>query len=144
MADAQALTRFVDGEVALAAVNAPGYAVLSGPHAAIDRVEEALAADKVATRRLHTSHAFHSSMMDPILAEFEAHVAGVRLSAPRLPFVSTLTDRWADAAVTQARYWSDQLRSTVLFADALRAVTAPTQPGRKAPAVPRGRPGTAH
>jgi acyl transferase domain-containing protein/SAM-dependent methyltransferase len=133
MADAQALTRFADGEVALAAVNAPGYAVLSGPHAAIDRVEAELAAEKVATRRLHTSHAFHSSMMDPILAEFEAHVAGVRLSAPVLPFVSTLTGFWADAAVTRPRYWSDQLRSTVLFADALRTVTAPTSPIEKHP-----------
>jgi len=133
MADADTLVRFVDGEVSLAAVNAPGYAVLSGPHAGIDRVEAALAADKVATRRLHTSHAFHSSMMEPILGEFEARVAGVRLSAPTLPFVSTKTGRWADAAVAQAHYWSEQLRSTVRFADALRAVTAAGSPIKKHP-----------
>nr|UXE45871.1 2-methoxy-6-polyprenyl-1,4-benzoquinol methylase, mitochondrial [uncultured bacterium] len=128
MADAGALGRFVVAEVSLAAVNAPGYAVLSGPHASIDRVEAQLAAERIATRRLHTSHAFHSSMMEPILAEFEAHVAGVRLSPPKLPFVSTLSGRWADVAVTRPRYWSDQLRSTVRFADALRAVRADGSP----------------
>lgn len=60
MAPAEELDRFVDGDVSLAAVNAPTLSVLSGPHAAIDRVEEALRRESVAARRLHTSHAFHS------------------------------------------------------------------------------------
>jgi len=133
MADAGSVGRFVDGEVSLAAVNAPGYSVLSGPNHAIDRVEAVLAAESIAARRLHTSHAFHSSMMEPVLADFERHVAEVNLSPPSIPFVSTMTGEWADAAVMQPRYWSDQLRSTVRFADALRAVGAAGSPVDKHP-----------
>lgn len=133
MADTATVGRFLDRDVSLAGENAPGYSVLSGPDAAIDRVEAALASEKIAVRRLHTSHAFHSSMMDPILATFEDRVAGFRLTEPTVPFVSTLSGRWADAAVTQPRYWSDQLRSPVRFADALRAVGAANSPVDKHP-----------
>ncbi len=106
-------------DVSLAAVNAPGYWVLSGPEAAIDSLESALEAASLPARRLHTSHAFHSAMMDPILAEFEDVVAGVRLSPPTIPFASTLSGGWTDGDVTQPRYWSAQLRSPVRFADGL-------------------------
>ena len=75
-------------------------------------------------RRLHTSHAFHSSMMDPILPEFEALVANVRLASPAIPFVATLRGEWADGAVLDPSYWSAQLRETVRFADSLRTLTA--------------------
>jgi phthiocerol/phenolphthiocerol synthesis type-I polyketide synthase E len=125
MADADSVARFIDNRVSLAAVNAPGYSVLSGPHEAIDVVERALAREKIATRRLHTSHAFHSAMMDPVLNEFEDSVASVRLHEPKIPFASTLTGHWADAAVTKPQYWSNQLRSEVRFADALRTVEGP-------------------
>jgi phthiocerol/phenolphthiocerol synthesis type-I polyketide synthase E len=124
MAPAATLERFAGGELSIAAINAPGYSVLSGPDAAIDRVEVALTAEAIAARRLHTSHAFHSSMMDPILAEFEQLVAKVRLGTPSIPFASTLTGEWVTGAVTQPGYWSTQLRSTVRFADALRVLTA--------------------
>src|SRR5207248_1959523 len=77
MAPADELEPFVDGEVSLAAVNAPAPSVLSGPPAAIKRVEALLGSREIAARRQHTSHAFHSSMMDPILAEFEALVMAV-------------------------------------------------------------------
>ncbi len=124
MAPASALEPFVGGDVSLAAVNGPGYSVLSGPDAAIDRVEAALARESIAARRLHTSHAFHSSMMDPILREFEEVVAAVPLSPPSLPFAATLTGEWAGSAVTSPWYWSAQLRSTVRFADAVRTIAS--------------------
>ena len=70
-------------------------------------------------------------MMDPILGEFEDLVAGVPLSAPAIPFVATLTGEWANGDVTQAGYWSAQLRSTVRFADArARARRATKSAGR--------------
>ena len=125
MASAENVERFVDGEVSLAAINAPGFTVLSGPHHAIDRVEAVLARESVAARRLHTSHAFHSAMMEPILGEFEQLVSGVRLNKPNIPFVATLTGEWADGPVTRPEYWSAQLRSTVRFADALYALMTP-------------------
>jgi len=131
MAPSETVERFVGEDVSLAAINAPGYAVLSGPGDAIARVESALAGESVVARRLHTSHAFHSSMMDPILTEFEGLVAGVQLSPPAIPFVATLTGEWADGPVTRPGYWSAQLRSTVRFADGVRALAGAKSPVAK-------------
>ena len=135
MAPADELDRFVDGEVSLAAVNAPTLSVLSGPHEAIDRVEQALRAESVAARRLHTSHAFHSSMMEPILGEFEGVMAEVPLAVPAIPYVASLTGGWADGVATDPASWSAQLRSTVRFADGLRAITEPGGPAGRDPVL---------
>lgn len=124
MAPADELEPFVDGDVSLAAVNAPALSVLSGPNDSIERVEAALGDRGIAARRLHTSHAFHSSMMDPILPEFEELVASVHLAAPAIPFMATLRGEWADGSVRDPSYWSAQLRETVHFADGLRALAA--------------------
>jgi acyl transferase domain-containing protein len=94
-------------------------------------LQQRLAADGVDTRPLKTSHAFHSSMMEPILSEFEGLVAGVKLSAPAIPLVATLTGEWANGPVTQPAYWSAQLRSTVRFADGMRALTGARSPVAK-------------
>ncbi|MGH8262903.1 MAG: SDR family oxidoreductase, partial [Steroidobacteraceae bacterium] len=131
MAPADAVARFVDDDISLAAVNAPGLSVLSGPGGAVDRVEAALVRESIAARRLHTSHAFHSFMMEPILGEFAEIIASVRLSSPLVPFVATLTGEWADGMVTQPRYWTAQLRSTVRFADGVRSlITGKTAAGK--------------
>lgn len=133
MADHARLAEFIRDEVSLAAVNAPGLCVLSGPHHAIEPLETTLALRNIAARRLHTSHAFHSAMMDPMLAGFRDVVASVPLSAPERPFVSTLTGRWADAAVATPEYWSDQLRNAVRFADALAVLADDKSPVGKQP-----------
>ena len=143
MADAAGLTEFVSGEVSLAAVNAPGLSVLSGPHHAIEALERVLAARNIAARRLHTSHAFHSAMMEPMLDQFRAVVASVRLVAPEKPFVSTLIGRWADASVATPDYWSNQLRQAVRFADALTTLAAPASPIGKRPFLLEVGPGRA-
>ena len=135
MAPSEDLRRFVGGGVSLAAVNGPGYSVLSGPTVEIERLEAALTKDAVPARRLHTSHAFHSSMMDPILREFEDVVASVPLSPPSIPFAATLTGEWAGSTVTRPEYWSAQLRATVRFADAVRTVATGHGPAGKHPAL---------
>jgi phthiocerol/phenolphthiocerol synthesis type-I polyketide synthase E len=122
MSPPENLERFVDGEISIAAVNAPSFAVLSGPDAAIERLEKTLAQEQLPARRLHTSHAFHSSMMDTILAEFEDLVSGVKLSVPARRFVSTLTGNWAGEDVTRPDYWSRQLRRPVRFAEGMRTL----------------------
>ena len=124
MAEADAVKPFVSDRVSLAAVNAPGFCVLSGPDREIAAAESALAAASLASRRLHTSHAFHSAMMDPILAEFEDTVSRVKFSRPSKPFASTLTGAWADDRVTAPQYWSGQVRSPVRFADGVQALIA--------------------
>ncbi len=133
MASAENASRFVGGEVSMAAINAPGLCVLSGPNQAIEHVEKALALESVPTRRLHTSHAFHSSMMDPILPEFEDHAARLKFSSPAIPLVATMTGQWADGSVVQPGYWVAQLRSPVLFADGIRALTEANSPAGKNP-----------
>jgi phthiocerol/phenolphthiocerol synthesis type-I polyketide synthase E len=125
MASAETVARFVDNKISLAAVNAPGLSVLSGPDRAIERVEAVLSQESVPARRLHTSHAFHSSMMEPILPEFADLVSGVNLSAPQIPFIAAMTGEWADGAVTQPNYWIAQLRSAVRFADGVRTIGDP-------------------
>ncbi len=122
MSPVETLERFVNGKISIAAVNAPGFAVLSGPDAAMERLEKALEKENVPARRLHTSHAFHSSMMDPILERFQDTVSRIKLSAPAMPFVSTLTGNWAGEDVTKPDYWSRQLRRPVRFADGMRTL----------------------
>ena len=122
MAPADTLSRFATDAVSMAAINAPGLAVLAGPDGEIDRVAAQLTAASIVSRRLHTSHAFHSSMMDPMLDEFAEQVSHVKLSAPTVPFATTLTGTWAADEVTHPEYWTKQIRQTVRFADAVRTV----------------------
>jgi amino acid adenylation domain-containing protein len=108
------------GALSLAAENAPNASVVSGATDDVEAFRLALDADGVACRALHTSHAFHSTMMDPVLAAFEAEVAAIRLSTPRLPIISTLTGLpLSDADATSPAYWARHLRQTVRFSPAL-------------------------
>ena len=111
---------YLDDDLALAAVNGSSLCVVSGPNAAVAGLESRLGAAGLATQRLHTSHAFHSRMVDPILAEFEQLVAEVPRVAPTVPFVSNLSGTWIreDEAVA-ARYWAVHARQTVRFSDGL-------------------------
>src|SRR6185503_18121766 len=86
-AEVRALLDAAGGALALAAVNAPAFCTVSGPDGEIDAFAERLAAAGIEARRLHTSHAFHSAAMEPILDEFAAAVARVRSSPPRIPVV---------------------------------------------------------
>ncbi|MGH8075937.1 MAG: aminotransferase class III-fold pyridoxal phosphate-dependent enzyme, partial [Lysobacter sp.] len=107
-------------ELALAAENAPGNCVVAGPLDAIARFQAELDGEGIACRALRTSHAFHSAMMESVVAPFHAEVAAVSLHAPQLPLVSTATGDWLDeAAATSPDYWSRHLREPVRFATAL-------------------------
>ena len=112
------LTPLLGGELSLAAVNAPALCVAAGPHTAVDALEATLKARGVEARRLQTSHAFHSRMMDPILPEFTALVAKVKLGAPVKPYLSNVTGSWVTAEqATDPAYWAQHLRQAVRFAD---------------------------
>lgn len=107
-------------EITLAAVNAPDATVVAGPRPAIEDFRKRLQADKIGTTRLRTSHAFHSAMMEPMLAEFTAELAGVDLRQPQRPYLSNLTGTWITAAeATDPGYWAAQARNPVRFADAI-------------------------
>ncbi|MET9579512.1 amino acid adenylation domain-containing protein [Streptomyces massasporeus] len=120
------ITPLLGTEVALAAVNGPRECVVSGPVQAVEAVEASLAARGVATKRLRTSHAFHSRMMDGAADAFEAEVACVTLTPPQVFFVSNVTGTWiTDEEATNPAYWARHLRSTVRFAEGLRTVCHP-------------------
>ncbi|MGE0127978.1 MAG: SDR family oxidoreductase [Blastocatellales bacterium] len=107
--------------LSLAAVNGPASCVVSGPHDAIAELEERLAAEGVGHRRLRTSHAFHSEMMDSCLKSFEKEVEKIALKPPQIPYVSNLTGTWITAAeATDPGYYAKHLRHTVRFADGIR------------------------
>jgi amino acid adenylation domain-containing protein len=107
-------------EISIAAVNSPGLCVVSGPTPAIERLEETLNARKVMSRRLHTSHAFHSPMMDPVIDPFTNVVKQIALRAPVIPYVSGVSGTWVTAEqTTNPRYWATHLRQPVRFADGL-------------------------
>ncbi|MFC8850918.1 type I polyketide synthase [Micromonospora sp. NPDC057141] len=111
--------------IGIAAVNGPAAVVVSGAEAAIDEVAGLWAAREVQTKRLKVSHAFHSPLMEPMLAGFAAVVAGLDLRAPTLPIVSNLTGDLADPeALRTPDYWVRHVREAVRFAagvDRLRA-----------------------
>jgi amino acid adenylation domain-containing protein len=112
-------------ELSLAAVNRPAVCVVSGPVEAIDELAARLAGQELACRRLHTSHAFHSRMMEAVLEPFLEQVERVRLEPPRLPFLSNVTGTWIreEQAIDPA-YWARQLRQAVRFADGVALLLA--------------------
>ncbi|APE34765.1 hypothetical protein BOX37_13335 [Nocardia mangyaensis] len=103
----------------LAAVNAPTAVVFSGPVEAIEIVAEQLSADGVKTNRLSVSHAFHSVLMEPMLAEYERVAAGVAYQPPRIRLCSTVSGVLAGEELLTAGYWVGQVRAAVRFAPAV-------------------------
>jgi len=111
---------YLDGTLSLAAINNPSMCVVSGPTASIAALEERLAKQSVSSRRLVTSHAFHSAMMDPILGAFEERLRTITLHPPRLPYLSNVTGTWIrPEEATDPAYWARHLRGTVRFSDNL-------------------------
>lgn len=116
----EALLERLPPGLSLAAENAPGACVVAGPHEAVAAFQARLDADGVACRLLCTSHAFHSTMMEPVVEPFRADVEATPRGAPSIPLVSTATGQWLDAATAgSADYWSAHLRAPVRFARAV-------------------------
>lgn len=107
-------------ELAIAAVNGPRMSVVSGPVAAIEELEERLAGRGVPCRRLATSRAFHSPVMDSILEPLRSLVESLPRQRPRRRLLSNVTGTWlSDREVMDPGYWVEQLRRTVRFGEAL-------------------------
>jgi acyl transferase domain-containing protein/acyl carrier protein len=107
-------------ELDLAAVNGPSHCVVSGPPAAIDTFARQLEEKGQQCRKLHTSHAFHSRMMDPVMDTFREKAAQVKRHEPTIPFISNVTGQWITLEdAVDPGYWARHLRSPVRFADGL-------------------------
>ncbi|HEY0738798.1 MAG TPA: type I polyketide synthase, partial [Herpetosiphonaceae bacterium] len=135
--------------LSLAAINAPNRCVVSGPTDTIDELERQLSDQGLSCRRLHTSHAFHSKMMDPLLDSFVKQVQRIRLSAPTIPYISNVTGTWITAEqATAPHYWAQHLRQAVRFADGVRELLGDPDrmllevgPGQALSALARQHPG---
>jgi acyl transferase domain-containing protein/acyl carrier protein len=110
----------IPGVVVVAGINGPDETVVSGETAAVQATVAAFAAKGVRTEPMKVSHAFHSPLMQPMLAAFERVACGVTRTAPRVKVVSSMTGRVADAEWGSAKYWVAQLQSPVRYADAIR------------------------
>jgi acyl transferase domain-containing protein len=105
-------------ELCLAAVNEASMCVVSGPTEAVKSFAEQLSADGRECRYLHTSHAFHSWMMDPILQPLTKAIQKINLKPPAIPFISNVSGTWISASeATSAAYWTNHAREPVRFAD---------------------------
>jgi len=108
------------GELSLAAVNSSSLCTVSGPSTAVDSFEKRLHEKGYESRILHTSHAFHSKMMDAILDEFEKGIERINRHQPHIPFISNLSGWWITGEQAQSpRYWAQHLRNTVLFSQGI-------------------------
>ncbi|WP_338696862.1 beta-ketoacyl synthase N-terminal-like domain-containing protein [Streptomyces sp. Q6] len=108
--------------VGVAAVNGPQATVLSGDLGVLERIDAELTAEGVRTRALQVSHAFHSPLMEPMLAEFAALADEIGGDRPRIPVYSTVRGRLLEDEPMDGAYWLEHISAPVLFADATRAL----------------------
>ncbi len=114
-------------ETSIAALNSPKLTVISGEHAAIAKLEARLSALDIGHKRLPTSHAFHSPMMEPIVAGFAAFVRTIPRRAPQQRWISGLTGKpITDAEAVDPAYWSQQMRQPVRFMDGIGRLMDPS------------------
>ncbi|HKN82684.1 MAG TPA: type I polyketide synthase [Pyrinomonadaceae bacterium] len=108
----------MSANLSLAAINAPQRCVVSGPEEAIAALQRRLEKQELPCQRLHTSHAFHSEMMEPVLEPFRRFLRKIELREPKIPYISNVTGDWITAEqATSPDNWADHLRRTVRFAD---------------------------
>lgn len=120
VSEERAIESILPGELSIAAVNGPTFVVVSGPTEAVNRFDEILHQKKIDCRHLHTSHAFHSRMMEPIYDDYLTFVKNIQLSAPRIPYVSNVTGGWITAEeATSPTYWATHILKSVRFSDGI-------------------------
>ena len=108
----------IDADIAV--INGPAKTVVSGHNDTIGQLETRLEQEGIVFRRLHTSHAFHSQMMEPMLDRFAEVTRTIALNPPRIPYLSNLTGTWiTEKDLKDPDYWVRHLRRTVRFSNGL-------------------------
>jgi len=123
-----AIAEHLSGEVDVAAINEPGGCVVAGSEENIRKFSERLTEQGIVARRVRTSHAFHSRLMDSMIPEFTGFLSRQTLRQPRIPLLSNVTGTWlAPSEATNAATWARQVRSTVRFSDEVDVLLADPQ-----------------
>ncbi len=120
---------YLNEQISLASINGPDMVVVAGSAEAIEALQSRLIRRDVHSHKLHTSHAFHSWMMDEITERFASEVRKVKLNPPRIPYISNVTGSWIqDTEATDPAYWVRQLRATVRLQSGLQTLLANPNP----------------
>lgn len=116
MEAAEKIGDLLEEDVSVAALNAPQLCVVSGPESSILACEQRFSARGLTTRRLHTSHAFHSAMMQGAVEPFRRVLETVQLGDPSIPYLSNVSGDWVTSAQTRSPdYWTSHMRQGVNF-----------------------------
>ncbi len=114
------LKQYLNTDLTIAVINASNMCVVSGTNDAIAQLEESLTAQGITCRRLHTSHGFHSPMMESAVTPLVTKIGKIKLNPPSLPFISNVTGTWiTPQQATNPNYWGNHLRKTVRFFDGI-------------------------
>ncbi|NEO42202.1 MAG: SDR family NAD(P)-dependent oxidoreductase [Moorea sp. SIOASIH] len=108
--------------VGIAAINGPKSIVISGETEAIGDIIKSLESEEIKTKRLQVSHAFHSPLMSPMLAEFEKVANQLTFNKPRIPVISNVTGARADDSIASAKYWVNHVSQPVRFAEGMKTL----------------------
>lgn len=121
--EANKIQSLLTEDLSIAAVNSPKLCVVAGPTDQIAEFAKLLDQQEIPNKPLFTSHAFHSSMMDPIINDFKAVVSSISLSQPNTKIISTVTGEiLGDEQAIDPNYWTTHLRKTVQFVKAVETV----------------------
>ncbi|OYZ49667.1 MAG: hypothetical protein B7Y15_10045 [Bacteroidetes bacterium 24-39-8] len=121
--DKQTIVQHLPKDCSIAAINSPKSIVVAGPLESIHQLSATLSQLEIPNSILKTSHAFHSAMMEPMLDAFQAKLEKVQFYPPSMPIISTLTGEIVEASLLcQPQYWVKQIRSTVVFSDAVETL----------------------
>ncbi len=111
-------SRYLSGDLWVAAENNPKLTIVSGTPGAVQKLQQRLSAAKIATVRLHTDRAFHSPHMAEASARFHAVIARVERRAPSIPWLSNVSGTWiTPQEAVSPEYWAEQMTSRVRFAE---------------------------
>ncbi len=108
--------------IQLAASNGPSLTVVAGPDKEIEKFQLLLKSKKINSKILHTSHAFHSNMMDPILETFRDIFKGMTLSKPSIDIYSTVSTQIDPSKMATVDYWVNHIKEPVLFKETIQKV----------------------
>ena len=124
-ADVKEVISLFSEQVSIAAINGPRSLVISGSREAVETVIEKLAARGIEHRTLKVSHAFHSSLMEPMLDEFAQIASQVEYGSPRLRIISNVTGTLTEShELSNPQYWCRHVREPVQFYASIQTLQA--------------------
>ncbi|MEM6714347.1 MAG: SDR family NAD(P)-dependent oxidoreductase, partial [Cyanobacteria bacterium P01_C01_bin.147] len=124
MASVDQLAAILPEDIAIAAINGPIATVISGPLRSLETVVEKLIEQKIKHKPLPVSHAFHSALMEPMLAEFRTLTTTVDYALPQIALISNVTGQSAASDIATADYWVNHIHQPVQFAAGMQMLAA--------------------